>query len=41
MKSKHSGFTVLTKWDVCKTEAQQMVVHIPCLKTACTRELLL
>lgn len=32
-------FSLLAKWDGCKKEAQQMVVHVPCLKSVCTREL--
>lgn len=35
------GFSVLTKWGGCKKEAQQMVVHVPCLRGVCTRERLL
>lgn len=34
-------FYLLAKWDGGKKKAQQMVVHVACLKSVCTRELLL
>jgi len=35
------SFSVLTKWDGCKKEAQQIVLEVPCLTSFCTREPLL